>query len=177
MPIAAGEFGFRYSAPDAAAGNTLPHAGPISLGRYVSTTTVQSAQLHNVFGPVEPFTGSPVPEYACLFVTNLNTTYTVLDVVVWFSNPFVGDTLALAVDNFPASDMGSETPQASLIGSTLLAPDGVSDFSSPILREDGLSLGDVGPGQVKAIWVRRTATQTLSLTEYGVRIRLAGTSV
>lgn len=180
MPLAPGDGEFRYSAPLAVAGNLDEHrGGQFSLGKYVSRTPIVSGALHNVFGPIEPIdTLNSAMEYACLFVTNIGQS-TLFDASIWLTNPYGGDTLAIANDNFLASDIGSSAQQATSIadGRTAPAAEGISDFVSPISQETGLPIGDVGPGQVKAIWVRRTAPQILTLSELGVRIRLAGVSL
>lgn len=180
MALAPGDIEYRYSAPLAVAGNLDEHrGGQFSLGKFVSRTPIVSGNLHNVFGPIEPIdTLNSAKEYACLFVTNIGQS-TLYDSLIWLVNPYSGDTLAIANDNFLASDIGSSQQQATTTpnGRTPPAPEGISEFISPISQENGLPIGDVGPGQVKPIWVRRTAPQLLTLSELGVRIRLAGVSV
>lgn len=77
-----------------------------------------------------------------------------------FATRAYGTTLmALGVDPFPSSLANATGVQAVTVADELTEPTGVS-FSSPITKSAGLSLGNIGPSGVKAVWVRRTATNS-----------------
>ncbi len=69
-------------------------------------------------------------------------------------------TMAIAVDTTASSAVGSATAQGEEVANENTAPGGGITFSSPITKATGLSLGNIVAGNVKAIWVRRTATNS-----------------
>ena len=47
-------------------------------------------------------------------------------------------------------------------------------FSSPTSVGSGLSIGDLSPGTVKAIWIKRTAANTAAKNNDGVTLSIIG---
>lgn len=90
-------------------------------------------------------------EYRCGFVLNNHATLTAVAATIFDASETAGGASALvAADNIAASAKGAATAQAAVIADENTAPTGVSAFGS------SASLGDIGPGQVKAFWVKRT---------------------
>lgn len=177
MPITTGDIEFRLSIKTGSAGDSLPQADPNqSLGKYVSQTQIVDATLHNLFDVItgDENAASDV-EYRCFFVLNNHATLTWQNVVAWLSAEVAGGAnAAIALDDLAPSAKGASPAQAAEIVDESTAPTGVGAFSSPTSKGAGLSIGDIGPEQVKAIWVRRTATNSAALDNDGVTIRCEG---
>lgn len=176
MAIAATDIHIRASAPGAAAGNTTAPPGPGgSTGNFIANADITDNVLNNLFPDV---TGQEnfnlQQDYQCLFVYNAHATLTWQNVVIWLLSEVAGgDVDALGVDPTAVSALGSGSQQAVSSGGKNNAPAGVA-FSSPTTQATGLSLGNIAPGQVKAFWVRRTATNSTALANDGVTLGIAG---
>lgn len=176
MPIASTDVLFKYSTTAGAAGNTTAGSAGTSLGKYISTTPIQDATLDNLFPDItgDENAASNV-DYQAFFVHNNHATLTLQNTVVWLASEVAGGAnTAIATDNIAASAVGASTAQAATIATKNTAPTGTSAFSAPTTKATGLSLGNIGPGQVKAIWVRRTATNSAAQNNDGVTIRVEG---
>lgn len=175
MAITATDILFKYSVKTGTAGNSTAGTADGSLGKYISTTQITSASLHNLFDVVTGAeNAASAVEYRCFFVHNAHATLTWENVVCWLSAEVVGGaSAAIAVDGVAASAIGSATAQADEVANEQTAPTG-EIFSSPTTKGTGLSLGNIGPGQCRAIWVRRTAAATGAVDNDGVTIRVEG---
>jgi hypothetical protein len=177
MPIASSDILYKWSTTAGAAGNsTAAGAAGTSLGKYIATTQIVDATLNNLFPDItgDENAASNV-DYQCIFVHNNHATLTLQNAVAWLSAEVAGGaTVALATDNIAASAVGSASAQAAQIANKNTAPTGVSAFSAPTTKATGLSLGSIGPGQVKAIWVRRTATNSAAQNNDGATLRVEG---
>lgn len=176
MAIVAGDILYKYSVA-AAAGNTTAGTAPTSLGDQISTTAITDATLDNLFDVVtgdENAAGDV--EYRCFFVHNAHATITWENVVVWLSAETAGGaSAAIAIDGIAASAVGAATPQAATVANEQTSPGaGAGAFSSPTTKGTGLSIGNLAPGQVKGIWVRRTALAGGAVNNDGVTIRCEG---
>ena len=179
MPIASTDIIFRYSIASGTAGNSLATAGPgSSRGRYVSTSVLPSGGMNNLFPDItgdENAAGNV--DYQCVFVLNNHATLTLKSAKVWIASEVAGGaTTALAVDNIAPSVLATGTVQAAEIATKDTAPTGVSAFSTATTKAAGVSIGDLGPGQVRAVWVQRTATNSPATANDGVTIRVEGDS-
>lgn len=176
MPIASTDILFKLSAPGASAGNAIAAgAAGTSLGKYVSTTVVVDATMDNVFPDVtgDENAASNV-DYQCLFIHNNHATLTLQNAVMWLASEVSGGVnMALGADTVAPSAVGSSTAQALLIANKNTAPAGVG-FSAPTTKAAGISLGSIGPGQVKALWLRRTATNSVAVNTDGLAVRVEG---
>ena len=108
-------------------------------------------------------------DYRCFFVKNIHATLTAQSVAVYL---LLGDrggaSIAIGAPTppqRPRRDSGSA--QAATIANETTAPAGVT-FSAPTTDGAGIAVGDLAPGQVRAVWVRRTAANTSALTGDGV---------
>jgi hypothetical protein len=158
----------------AAAGDTTASSGAASLGDQVSTTQV-STSLHGLFDVI---TGSEnaasTTDYRCVFVHNNHATLTAYSCTVFLTSAVAsGADVTIAIDNIAASAKGSGSTQAATIGSETSAPSGVGSFSAPSTDGTGLALGDLAPGQVRAVWIKRVAANTGPVSADGVTLNVA----
>jgi len=174
--IVATDIKVRLSTTSGAAGNsTAPGAAGTSLGKYITNADMTDNSLNNLFPDVTGAeNASSNVDYQCLFVYNSNGTNTWLSPVVWLSSEVAGGvSMAMGVDTTAASAVGSASAQALTIANKNTAPAGVS-FSAPTTQGAGLALSDIPTGQVKAIWVRRTAANTAAQANDGGTLSWAG---
>ena len=175
MAITATEIQFRMSTKTGSAGDTTASTGPECLGKYASTTELTDALLHDLFDLVtgDDNAASDV-EYRCFFVYNAHGTLTWESVVVWIDTEVAGGTdVALSVDTTAASDIDAAPAQAKEIADEDTAPS-TQTFTAPTTKATGLSIGDLAPDEVRAVWVRRTAANTAAVDNDGATIKVAG---
>lgn len=174
MAITAADIQFRLAVA-AAAGDTTAQPNPnASLGDQVATSQIVDAVLGNLFDVVtgdEAAAGDT--EYRCLFVLNNHGALTWLAPKVWISAEVAGGaSAAIGLDPTGKSAKGAGVAQAVAVADEQTAPAGVA-FSAPTTKGTGLQLPDLAPGEVHAIWVRRTvpaATAALDLDSVTVRV-------
>jgi hypothetical protein len=173
--ITAGEILFKYSVA-AAGGNTTASAPATSLGDQISTSLWAGGAANDLFDDISGAeNAASTVDYRCIFVHNSNGANALQNAVVYLGAETAdGANIAIATDNIAPSAINSASPQAATIASETTAPTGVSAFSSPTTAGTGLSLGNIGAGQCKAFWVRRTATNSAALSNDGVTIAVAG---
>lgn len=175
---------FMLSAPGASAGNTTTGTVGNSLGKYVSTTQLSSTPLDNLFPDITGAQNAASQvDYACVFILN-NTASgnSMLNTVVWLPlSLFVagGANVALAGDNIAASAKGAATQQAAVIATSTTTPTGITSFVSPVSSAPvspsytgGIQLGTIGPGQVRAVWIRRSATNSAPVNNDGFTLEV-----
>lgn len=175
MAITATDIQFRGSVTAAAGNTTVKGAAGTSLGDQITSDQLVDATLNNLFDDVtgDQNAASQV-DYQCMFVYNAHGTLTWQTVVAWLSSEVAGGTsAAIGVDTTAASAVGAATAQAVTIASKTTAPAGVS-FSSPTVKGSGISIGNLTAGQVRGIWVRRTAANTAAVDSDGVTVRCEG---
>lgn len=178
MPIADTDVLLKYSISTAAAGNTTAGVVATSLGGFISTTEVPDDTDGNILPDV---TGAENAadnvDYTCLFVHNNHPTLTYRNARVWVAADIAGGaTTAIAVDPTAISAVGATTDQAVITANKNTAPAGVGPFTEPLSAAAALVLGDIGPGEVKAFWVRRTATNSGAVDPDGATFRVDGDS-
>lgn len=174
MAITATDILFKYSV-SAAAGNTTAGTAAGSLGDQISTTAITDATLNNLFDDItgDENAASDV-EYRGYFVHNAHATLTWTAPVAWISGEVAGGaSAAISVDTTAASAVGAATAQMKTIADESTAP-ATQTFSSPTTKGTGLALSDIPAGNVKGIWVRRTAANTAAVNNDGVTIRIEG---
>lgn len=176
MAVVSGDIKYHLSIPGAALGmaSAQPDANA-SLGGFVSTTEAISSTLHALFDPITGDENAAEDvEYRCVFVRNSNGTSTLYDAVAWLSaETAFGADAAIGLDPAGIVAGNSSTAQAAVIADEDDAPTGVT-FSAPTTKLTGLNIGDIGPGQVQAIWLRRTATDSDALNLDGFVLRIEG---
>lgn len=174
MAIAATDIIFRLSTTAGAAGDSTAGTPAGSLGKYVSTTamgTGAGALFDDVTGAEN---AANDVEYRCFFILNNHTTLTAQNVTLYLSAEVGGGaSIAIATDNIGPVAKGSAAAQAAQVADENTAPAGVSAFASPVTDGAGLAIGSLAPGQVKAVWVKRTAANSSPLDSDGVTFACA----
>lgn len=155
MAIVASDIVTRLSVVTASAGDTTAGTPAGALGDQVSTTAIVTATLNNLW---DDTTGAESAagdvEYRCVFVLNNHATLTYTNAQVSvLSQTAGGGLIDIATDGTAISAKGAAGAQAVTIANESTAPTGTSAFGA-----GPLALGDIGPGQVKGIWLRRTVT-------------------
>lgn len=176
MAIAASDLEYRYSAPAASGGNEQSQTDPAaSIGKWLSKSVWAGGSLHDLFGVISgDDNANLVSEYRCLFFVNKHASLTLTDAVAWFTSEVSGGAQhALGVDPTAASPVNGDTQQALSVADENSAPMGVA-FSTPTSKGTGVALGNIGPGQCKAFWLRRTAQNSAALDSDGFSIRVEG---
>lgn len=167
MPITSGDIRFHYSDLFATSGfsDARTGSGAASFGRWASKTEIVGGVINNLFDDVtgdESNDGDT--EYRGIFVYNAHATLTLQTAKLWISaeNPS-GSHIELAVDGTSAVNKYSLTPQMySGVGMSNEGQVPLNNGSSASLtygsgttKNTGLSLGDIGPLQVKGVWLKR----------------------
>lgn len=176
MPIATSDLLRKLSIKTGTAGNQNAQPDPnASLGKYVSTTQITDATLDNLFDTVSgDENAASEAEYRCEFVHNNHGSLTLQSAVAWISSEVAGGaSVAIGVDPAAASAVGSAAAQAAEIANEDTAPTGVT-FSAPTTKGAGVSLGNIGAGQVRGLWWRRTAANSAALASDAATIRVEG---
>lgn len=178
MPITSGDLLLKLSTLAGAAGNTEAGTPAGSLGKYISTTEITDATLHNLFDAVSgDENAASEAEYRCFFIHNAHATLAFTTVKIYlFSETALGASIAIGVDPTAASAIGAAPAQALEVADENTAPVGVA-FSSPTTAGTALAVGDIPAGSCKAIWVRRTAANNAALANDGVVLRIIGESL
>jgi hypothetical protein len=175
MAILSTDILYKFSVKTGTAGNQNAGTAAGSLGKYISTTQITDASLHNLFDVVtgDENAASDV-EYRCFFVHNAHGSLTWQSPVIWLSSETGGGAaIAIAVDGVAASVIGDTSAQADEVADESTAPSGES-FTAPTSKGTGLALGDIAAGECRAIWVRRTAANTAAVDADGVVLRVEG---
>lgn len=178
MSISSSDILLKFATKDGAAGDTTAGTAAGSLGKYISTSEFTSNSLHNLFDVISSTENADEEdEYRCLFIHNNHDTLTFSAIYVYIlSQVSGGANIAIGVDTTAASDIGESSAQALEIANENTAPVGVA-FSSPTTFETGLSIGDLAPDECRAIWIRRTATDSDAMSNDGVTLRFKGESL
>lgn len=143
MPIINTEIQYRLSG---GAANSNPDA---SLGGAKSSVAAGT----NLFDAVSSAEGAAGDvEYRCFYVHNANATLTMENAVVWIqaNTPSADTQLAIAV----GSSAINGTEQT--VANEGTAPTGLTAFSEAANEGAAVALGNIPPGQHRAVWVRRT---------------------
>ena len=173
--IVAGDIKTRYSTTAGAAGNSTAGTAAGSLGKYMSTTDWTGGSLNDLFDDISGAeNAASTVDYRCIFIYNMNAANAYQNVVVWISAETAGGaSIAIGVDTTAASANNNASAQALQIANETTAPAGVS-FTSPITQGTGISVGTIPSTQVRAIWIRRTAANTVALSNDGVTLSISG---
>lgn len=175
MPIVTADILYKFSVQTGSAGNSTAGTAAGSLGKYISTTQITDATLGNLFDDITgDENAASEAEYRCLFIHNSHATLTLQAPVVWLSAEVSGGAnTAISVDTTAASALGASAAQAKEVTDENTAPTSQT-FTSPTTKATGLALADLTPGQVRGVWVRRTATNSAALSNDGATLRVEG---
>lgn len=176
MPIQASDIQVRYSTKLGSAGNSRAQIDPnLSIGKYMSQTAWPGDTIHDLFDLItgEQNTAEQV-DYRCVFVYNTHSDLTLWGAKIWLSAVTAdGADMAIGVDPTAASLQNASSAQAVSAATDAAAPVGVS-FSAPLSAGAALSLGDIGPGKCKAVWLRRTATDSDPINDDSFTLTIRG---
>ena len=176
MPITSTDILFKLAVTTGSAGNSTTQPTPNnSLGKYISTTQLADATLNALFDDITgDENAASTVDYRCVFIHNAHATLTLIGPMLWVSAEVAGGaSVAIGLDTTAASAVGASSAQALTIANELTAPSGVT-FTTPTTKSGGLSVGDLGPGQVKAFWVKRTAANSAALSNDGATFNVEG---
>lgn len=178
MTISSSDILTKFSVTTGTDGNDDVGTASGSLGKHISTTQLTDNSLHNLFDAVsgDENAASDV-EYRCIFIHNAHASLTFQNSKVYLlSETSGGAVTSIGVDTTAASAIDSSSDQALTIVNENTAPVGVS-FSAPTTAGAALSIGNLAPGECRAIWIRRTAANTAALASDGVVLRIIGESL
>ncbi len=176
MSIASSDLKYKLSITSGSAGNSATQPDPnASLGKYISTTEITDATLNNLFDDISgDENAASTVDYRCLFIHNSHGSLTLTSPKVWISAEVSGGAaIAIGIDTTAQSLIGSASAQALTVANETTAPVGVS-FSSPTSKAAGLSLGDLPAGRCRAVWVRRTSSNTSPVDADGATLSVSG---
>jgi hypothetical protein len=174
MPIVSSDILFLLSNASASAGYTSSGSVYSSPnGKYCSTTAVSATALNNIFPDLTGAqNAADQVDYQCVFILN-NTASgdTALNGTVWLPNSgYVtgGASIAIGVDPAGSTAKGTSSVQAATISTPTNAPSGVSTYVGPSATSSGgLAVANLVPGNVLALWIRRTATNSAPVNNDG----------
>jgi len=150
MPVSASDIVFYYS------GDGTPSG---SLGGAITSNAVPSSGTNIIFDDVDASEASSGDtEYRCIYVKNTNATDTLYSAKVFISQSTTSadDEVYIALDSAGIGD-GTTTGVATTIADESDSGGALTGltFSHPTDYSTGLLIGDLGPGQCQAIWIKR----------------------
>ena len=174
MAITASDIKFRLSTATGP-GNSTAGTPNASLGGFMSSTDMV-AGANGLFDDISGAeNAASTVDYRCVFVYNDHDTLTLQNAVVYMSAEVAGGAnITIAVDNIGPLADNSASAQAAVIANETTAPTGAGAFSAPTTPGAGLSLGNIGPNQVKGVWCKRTATNSAAVTGDGFTLACIG---
>ncbi len=168
MAITSSDILVKLSTKSGSAGNSLTSTPAASLGKYISTSQVSGTALNNLFDDItgqENFDSDV--EYRCIFIHNNHGSLTAQNSVIYINSEVSGGAvMALAADSTAESAIGSSSAQALSIANEDTAPAALT-FSAPTTRGTGIALGSIPAGHCIAVWVRRSAANTVAVDNDG----------
>jgi hypothetical protein len=179
MAITATDIVFRLSVKTGSAGNSVTSTPAGSLGKYISTTAWTGPGPLSLFDNITgDENAASTVDYRCFFVYNAHGSLTLESAVIYVSAETAGGaSVAIAVDNIGPLTLTSASAQAAEIANETTAPTGIGTWGTPTTKAAAAaahSLGNIAPGFVKAVWVRRTAANTAALNADGFTVTVAG---
>lgn len=159
-------------------GNGTPAA---SLGGWMSVTQVSTIPLDDVFGDLTiTQNDTRQVDYRCLFVVNFTATgFTMKNPYVWFPDLFyvpAGAGLKIGIDPVGVVPYQSSTQQAAIIANSLIPPPVIKWYGPSDFYTFGLPLPDLVPAYTVAIWLQRTATNSVAFTPQSLSLQITFTS-
>lgn len=145
-------------------GGAANSSAAASLGGAKSATTAPGS-LFDLVQPSESAAGDV--EYRCTYVHNAHATLTAQNVVAWLpaNTPSTSTLLEIGVGTSAVNGVEQT------IANEGTAPAGVT-FVPAATYAAGVALGDIPPGQHRALWERRTTTAGASARADGATLRI-----
>lgn len=166
------------AAPQASGGYLSPGSVYNSLGKWVSTTQVNSGvPLNNLFPDLTgPQNAAGQVDYQCVFVSNTDLTSTMVNIWAWIPSGSVTGAVEWAVGadaTVPSLLSASASPQAAQITSPTLAPSTVASWYGPAASASGgAPVASIAPGYVAPLWIRRTAVNSPAYSGAGFNLQI-----
>jgi hypothetical protein len=160
MPIVAADIAYRMSG---GAANATPL---LSIGGIKSANAMPAGILDDVSG-AESAAGDI--NYRCIYVHNAHATLTLQAARIWIqaNTPSADTTIDIGLG--AAAVNATETA----VANEATAPAAVA-FSAPANFAAGLVIGDIPPGQHKAVWLRRTVNAAAAASADTFTLRVQG---
>lgn len=179
MAIVNTDIVLRLTVKTGAAGDTTAQAAPTNattgaLGGFTSTS-VMAAGANGLFDDVSGAeNAASTVDYRAFDVLNNHATLPLQNAVIYLSAEVgSGANIAIAIDNVGPVAKESATQGANIATETT-TPTGIGAFSSPTTVGTGLSLGTIAAGQIRRVWVRRTAANTVAINADGATFAITG---
>jgi hypothetical protein len=174
--ITAAEIVFRYSVVTGAAGDSTAGTANGSLGKYASTTAWAGGSLNDLFDDISGAeNAASTIDYRGIAILNNNASNILENPVQYISAETAGGaSIALAVDSTATSAKGAAGAQMLQIANETTAPAGPLTFASPTTIGTGQALSNIPTSNVKGIWARRTAANTVALSADGFTWAVTG---
>jgi hypothetical protein len=164
--IQAADIQYHYS------GGTTNIVPASSLGGAIATVLVVNDADQNLFADVtSDEASSGQTYYICLYIRNGNTGRTLESAVIWVDVTPTQGTIAIGLDSAAVG-----VTAASTAATVTTAPSPTITFSTPTTKGTGLAIGNIGPGQAKAIWVERVIPPGVSQGTDAFSLRVEGQS-
>lgn len=122
-----------------------------SLGGIKSSALIDPAALFDEVSASESAAGRI--EYRCIYMHNASGTDTLQAAVAWLNANTASTSTTLDIGLGSSAINGIEP----VVANETTAPSGVT-FSAAASKAAGITLGNIPPGQHRAIWLRRTVT-------------------
>ena len=145
-------------------------SGAKNLGGPISANEVSSAVngLFDVVSGTEALNGAV--EYRCVYVQNTHATLILYNAAVYIQSNTPSESTTADIGVGAAAISATETA----ISNEGSAPAGVS-FGAPETYESAFALGDLAPGDYRAVWIRRTVSAgAASFDDDGVTLAIQG---
>jgi hypothetical protein len=178
--IVAGDIVYLLSSTSVGSGFSGTSTAGSSLGKFC-TTSVISASLDNVFLDLTGAQNAASQvDYQCVFIQN-NTASgnSMLNTTVWIptaSDNNVYTHHAFAIDPTGVTAQASASPQAVTIANNVTAPlylgNPLTWVSPSATSSGGTNIGSVAPARVFAVWLRRTATNSVPFNSDGFTLEV-----
>jgi Glycosyl hydrolases family 16 len=146
VPVVSSDIQFRLS------GGALKRQPEHSLDGAMSSTGITTRTDNNLFDDVSSADhAAGDTEYRGFYVRNNNGTDTLFNAVVWVSANTTSTESEVAI---AVADEGVNVTMETIANDST-APVGPS-FRRPTSKASGIGIGNLGPGQFRGIWIRRT---------------------
>ena len=167
--ISAANLSFRFSAPDAVAGNAASQANPnASLGGFLSTTVWTGLAVNDLFANVTSNTMQGSKIHRCLFLCNQHETQPFLDTSLTIVDQPQDSLLLVGVDVRPASMFAATQQQAAMTLNEQEPP------ASVLFSSNTTAVGNIPPLSCRAVWLRLLPQAAESVTADSAAIKFQG---
>jgi hypothetical protein len=173
--IIASEIVWKFTTTAGSAGNTTANTTVSTfLGKYVTTSNWAGGGTNDLFADISGAENAASQvDYAGLGIYNSNGANNAQNTSAYLSSEVAGGaSIAIGVDTTAQSAVGSASAQLLTIANRTTAPAGVT-FSSPTTAAGGVAMGTINFGNVRGLWVRRTAANSAALSNDGVTLAVS----